>query len=141
MLTLAKPGTSYLRVARIRESNMQRDMDLIREILIQMAHHPHGYAPKIEISGHTGEEIGFHVWLLADAKLIKAIDVRSDGDSGPNSLPIHITWQGYEFLEAARSQSTWETGKKAVLSKAGGLSFELMKAYLMYEAKRHLGIG
>lgn len=58
----------------------------------------------------------------------------------PQALPLHLTWQGYEFLEAARSESGWENGKQVVLSKIGGLSFELIKAYLMCEAKRHLGI-
>ena len=120
---------------------MQRDVDLIREILMQMADHDHGYAPKLELSGHTNEEVGFHIWLMADAKLIKAIDVTAHGEASPSAIPIHITWQGYEFLEAARSQSAWESGKKLVLSKAGGLSFELLKAYLIYEAKRHLGIA
>jgi Hypothetical protein (DUF2513) len=116
-------------------------MDLIREILIQMADHDHGYAPKIQISGHSDEEVGFHVWLMADAKLIQALNVTNLGDGSPQALPLHLTWQGYEFLEAARSKSTWENGKKVVLSKVGGLSFELIKAYLMFEAKHHLGIG
>ena len=102
---------------------MQRDMDLVREILMQRADHDHGYAPKIEISGHTDEEVGFHIWLMADAKLIKAIDVTTHGQASPPSIPVHITWQGYEFLEAARNQSTWESGKRLVLSKAGALSF------------------
>jgi hypothetical protein len=120
---------------------MQRDMDLIREILIQMADHDHGYAPNVEISGHTKEEIGFHIWLMGDAKLIKTVDVTSTAHTSPSAIPVHLTWQGYEFLEAARSQSNWETVKKLVLSKAGGISFEVLKAYLLFEAKHRLGIG
>jgi hypothetical protein len=119
---------------------MKRDMDLIREILMQMADHDHGNPPKLEISGHTDEEVGFHIWLMADAGLIKAIDVTVHGEKSPSAIPVQLTWQGYEFLEAARSRTTWETGKKLVLSKAGGLSFELLKGYLLNEAKRHLGI-
>jgi len=120
---------------------MQRDMDLIREILIQMADHDHGYAPNVEVSGHSKEEVGFHIWLMGDAKLIKTVDVTTTTDTSPDAIPIHLTWQGYEFLEAARNQGAWETGKKLVLSKAGGLSFELLKAYLIFEAKHRLGIG
>src|SRR5271167_2896006 len=120
---------------------MQRDMDLIREILIQIADHDHGYSPKINIAGHTAEKVGFHVWLMADAKLISATNVTNVGNGSPQALPLHLIWQGYGFLEAARSQSGWDDGKKVVLSKIGSLSFELIKAYLMYEAKRHLGIS
>lgn len=120
---------------------MQRDMDLIRQILIQMAEHEHGFAPQITVAGHTEEEVSFHVWLMADAKLIDAKNVTNVGNSSPRALPLHLTWQGYEFLEATRSERDWEDGKKVVLSKIGGLSFELIKAYLMSEAKRHLGIS
>lgn len=119
---------------------MQRDMDLIREILLLMERHEHGHSPAIDIPGHTDEEIAFHVWLLNDAKLIKAVDATTIADRSPKALPIHLTWQGYEFLEAARDKNHWEAGKKWVLSKAGGLSFELIKTYLLFEAKRHLGI-
>ena len=90
---------------------MQRDMDLIREILLQMSDHDHGFAPTINVSGHTNEEVGFHVWLMSDAKLIVAIDVTNTGDGSPQATPTHLTWQGYEFLEASRSQTNWENGK------------------------------
>ena len=120
---------------------MQRDMDLIREILLQMVNHDHAYAPKIEIAGRSDEEVGFHVWLLGDAKLIKTTDVTTHGSGSPKAVPVHLTWQGYEFLEAVRNQSTWESAKAQVLSKVGGMSFELLKAYLLFEAKRHLGVG
>jgi Hypothetical protein (DUF2513) len=70
---------------------MERDMDLIREILIQMANHDHGFAPKLEISGHADEEVGFHIWLMSDAKLIKAIDVTMHGAAGPSAIPLHLT--------------------------------------------------
>lgn len=120
---------------------MQRNMDLIREILLQMADHDHRFAPTVKVAGHTDEEIGFHVLLMSDAKLIVAFNATSVGDASPRAVPTHLTWQGYEFLEAARNQTYWENSKKAVLSKMGGLSFELIKAYLMFEAKRHLGIG
>ena len=36
---------------------MQRDMDLIREILLRLEAHPHGFAPALEIEGYT-DDIG-----------------------------------------------------------------------------------
>ena len=120
---------------------MQRDMDLIRELLIKMADHEHGFAPKIEFPARSDEEIGFHIWLMSDAKLIKAVEITSVNSPSPQAAPSHLTWQGYEFLEAAKSPKAWERAKQLLLSKAGGLSFEVLKAYLIYEAKHSLGIG
>ncbi len=41
----------------IAEIDMKRDMDLIRAMLLAIEAHPTGFAPKIEISGYTQEQI------------------------------------------------------------------------------------
>jgi|GEM_PF-7061885 len=47
---------------------MKRDIDLVREILLALEEHDHGYAPKdLEIRGYSKEQIGYHVWLMGRA--------------------------------------------------------------------------
>ena len=44
---------------------MKRDMDLVRAIVLAIEAAPTGFAPNsVEIPGHTGEEIGYHVHLI-----------------------------------------------------------------------------
>jgi hypothetical protein len=119
---------------------MQRNMDLIREILVRMEAEEHAYAPKLHIDGHTDEEIGFHVWLLSDAGLIKAHNVTSHADRGPTAIPVHLTWQGYEFLAIAKNDSVWKKGTATVMAKAGTIGFELLKAVLMAELRKQIGL-
>ena len=45
----------------------------------------------------------------------------------------------YEFLVASKDEGTWKKGKAAVMSKAGALGFELLKAVLGAEVRRQLG--
>lgn len=49
-----------------------------------------------------------------------------------------LTWDGHEFLEAARDDSLWEKAKRLVLEKTGTLTFEALKLALMEAMKSSL---
>lgn len=119
---------------------MVRDMDLVRQILLNMEKYEHGRAPSLEITGYTGEQVSFHVWLMIDGGLIDGVETTTHGDHSPAALPLRIKWAGYEFLAAARDNTTWRKVSHAVLTKAGGTVFEVLKAALVAEAKRNLGL-
>jgi hypothetical protein len=113
---------------------MKRDMDLIREILIKIEEFPkHDMADIPKIEGYSDVEIYYHVMLLAKAGLIEAYD--SSGGSQLIWFPKRLTWDGYEFLEAARDNTRWDNAKKFVLDKTGGIAFEILKAYLFQKMK------
>jgi hypothetical protein len=41
---------------------MKRDMDLVRQILMVMEDHEHGFAPHpFEVPGYTEEVVGYHL--------------------------------------------------------------------------------
>ena len=44
---------------------------------------------------------------------------------------ISLTWQGHEFLDAARNDTIWRKAKKKVLETTGGLAFDVLKAALL----------
>lgn len=119
---------------------MQRNMDLVRKILLKVEGHEHGFAPtKLEIEGHSDEEVGFHVHLMGEAGLLEVIDDTGFDAASPGALPGHITWKGYEFLDAARSESIWETANGQIRQQGLGMSIELLKGFLLKLAKEKLG--
>ncbi len=108
---------------------MKRDMDLIRKILFEIEKWPlNGGGSNLEIQEYSTEEVTYHVMLLVEAGLIKAYDVSSM--SGPAFIPERLTWQGHEFLDAARDDNRWNKAKDA-MGKAGGFVFEVAKALLI----------
>ncbi len=120
---------------------MTRDMDLIREILLKMEAHPNAFAPqRLEIPEYSEEQIGFHAFLMKQAGLIDGFVNTSHADRSPSAVPISITWEGYEFLAASKDPSIWRKGTSAVLSKAGAISFEVIKAVLIAEIRHQLGL-
>lgn len=120
--------------------DMKRDMDLVRALLMTVESYPTGFAPdKIEVSGYTQEQIAYHAFLLDEAGLVHAIDVTATGSQGPEAKIVRLTWDGHEFLDAAREPSRWEQTKD-LINKIGGASIQIWMAVLTEFAKKSLGL-
>lgn len=135
---------------------MKRDMDLIREILRQMEEFSDLLGEvKIKAEGRSSDEVNYHVYLLHQAGLIQAVSAVAGGAGARAQrsagvlvqsdsfkyIPLRLTWQGHEFLDAARNDTLWRKVKAKVLAGGGGLVFEVLKAALVAEIKQSLRLG
>lgn len=117
---------------------MKRDMDLIRKILFQIEKESTGLDQLyIRLDGYPDQDVQFHIMLLVEADLIKALDF-SGGDA-LHFMPIRLTWAGYEFLDAARDDTRWNKAKET-MNKAGGFVFEVAKALLIDFLKQQVAL-
>lgn len=115
---------------------MKRDMDLVRQMLLEIEKHPYtGDWVELAIDGSSPEEITYHVILLHEAGLIEADDVSTM--SNIEWRPKRPTWQGHEFLDAARDDTRWSKAKDA-MGKVGGFVFEIGKQVLLELIKSDL---
>ncbi len=115
---------------------MRRDMDLVRNILLEIEKHPYdGGWVEISIEGYSTEEITYHLLLLNEAKLVEVYDMSTFG--GIDIKPTRLTWDGHEFLDSARDNNRWNKAKNA-MSKAGGFVFEIGKQLLIESLKNEL---
>jgi hypothetical protein len=120
---------------------MQRDMDLIREILLRMEAHPNGFGPQeLDVPGFTPEQVGYHAFLMNQAGLVHAVVTTSHAAQSPSAIPVYVTWEGYEFLAASKDPSNWKKGTSAVMAKAGAIGFEILKAVLTAEIRKQVGL-
>lgn len=112
---------------------MKRDMDLARKILLAIEQYKDPWGPQesLKIEGYSDQDVSYHIKLLAQAGLIEAQDVSSMGPDGFCWFPGSLTWEGHEFIEAARDESRWDKTKKVVAEKGGGLVFEILKEALI----------
>ncbi|MCB0396370.1 MAG: DUF2513 domain-containing protein [Flavobacteriales bacterium] len=118
---------------------MQRDIDLIRQILIEVERKksPMGLLD-IEVDNFSKEQISYHVKLLAEAGYLDAKDLITK--DGFEWKPVGLTWLGHEFLDAARDNTVWNKAKKSIGSKLASTSIEVIKALLISLCKQGLGI-
>jgi hypothetical protein len=113
---------------------MKRDMDLVRKILLACEAAKSGDAPyPLVVDGFDEQSIGFHVLLMIEAGLLLGADNTAIGDDSPTAIATRMTWSGYEFLDATADPGAWERTKSAAV-KAGGWSFEILKAIAVASA-------
>lgn len=125
---------------------MKKDMDLVREILLRLEAHEHGNAPyELKVEGYSQEQIGYHVYLMNQAGLLLANDTSHRPaydpdmeDLSPEATPICLTWEGHEFLEAAREPSMWQAALRMFREKGAALTYEALKVVLAEMTRRTL---
>jgi hypothetical protein len=119
---------------------MKRDMDLVRRILLCIEEQPLNYAGiELSIDGWDQESISEHVRMLAKAGYVEAMDVSTY--KGADWRPVRMTWEGHDFLDAARNDTLWGKAKSKLADVGIGLSMEVMKATLIALAKEKLKIS
>lgn len=116
---------------------MKRDMDLVRQILLQVEKNtdPNELIdPKVE--GRSETEISYHVMLAADAGLLEARDRTAIGVFRWSAS--YLTWAGHEFVDAARDDAVWQEAKKIADTSGEGVSFEVLKKILLESAEKRI---
>ena len=122
---------------------MRRDMDLVREILLAIEKNekdPLGWID-LELPNRSRKEVAYHVMLLHQAGLITAHDVSTMGADGFDWRPKSLTWQGHEFLEAARNDTIWRKAVGRMVEVTGGVSLDVLKDLLIASGKQALGLS
>ncbi len=104
---------------------MKRDMDLIRKLLFYFEESKdtvHDDLPKIK--GYEPSNIKYHIYLMHDSNLLHCEHVKSDITGKVLYLmPLNLSWDGNEFLEMVRSNTTWERIKKTIVRKGDAFTF------------------
>lgn len=110
---------------------MKRDFELIRKILLEVEAAPVGTSP-IEVDavdGYDEATVWGHVDLLIDAGLLEGKVIRSN--EGLIGVAIKkITWDGCDFLDAARDNGLWQKAFSTVKEKGGAMTFDVLKELL-----------
>jgi len=109
---------------------MIRDMDLVRAILIALEDAPFDGGPlTLTLPNCAPDEYSYHVMLLHQAGLIHAFDFSSD--SYADWRPAYLTWDGHEFLQAAKDDTRWNRAKSYLTEKGSPMIFEVLKTLLL----------
>jgi Hypothetical protein (DUF2513) len=116
---------------------MQRDMDIIRDLLLWVeSGRSHELPPAA-----SREQLAYHAQLLIDAGLAEG-SVHYAGRRGtrvPDAFHIErLTWAGHDFLDAARDDTVWGHAKEKILKPGASWTFELLKETLKSLAKQQL---
>jgi hypothetical protein len=115
---------------------MKREIELVRLILLALegddearSHSEETYAKDVR---------AYHVQLMLDADLVEGQVLRDANGVPADYCVIRMTWDGHDFLDAARDETLWVRAKQQVLKAGVSWTFELLKEWLKSEASRRL---
>ena len=91
--------------------------------------------PNDTLSEFSPGDIYYSVTKLAEAKYITL----ADKNISPKKMIIkEISWEGHEFLDAARNQSNWNKAKTIIKEKGGSITIDVLKQLLIQLLKTSL---
>jgi len=114
---------------------MPRDMNLIRWLLLELEG-----AENVNLESYSKEQIEYHRHLLIEAGLASGVEVIGAGMKYPEAILELLTWEGHDFLDAARNESVWKKAMGKLSSSGGAFTFDIVKALLIAILKDQLGI-
>jgi uncharacterized protein DUF2513 len=117
---------------------MKSDMDLHRKILLEIEKAPYEKDEGMfdfAVEGYDRDSVSYHIMILDEARLIQARNLNR-GITG-FWVPIRLTWEGHEFLDAARDNNRWNKAKGA-MTQVGGFALDVMKQLLIQYLKQDL---
>ena len=118
---------------------MQRDMDLVRDILLEIEKNQNPMRDiKLQAHGYSPEQAAYHVKLLAEAGYLEAVDFSSM--SGMEWRPKSMTWKGHEFLDATRNEGVWHKLKAELKDRSMTLPFALIQELAIKLAAKAAGL-
>lgn len=112
---------------------MQMDMDLMRDILLELESLPATAAPVNTVAwkeysrdDKKKEEISEHIRLMGEAGWIETRKVPSQ--TGIYWHPIRMTFAGHQHLAAIKSETVYNKSKEIATQTFGTLTLETLKA-------------
>lgn len=115
---------------------MKRDFDLIRILLLEREGDT-----LVDLSPYNQDQINYHKALIIEAGLAEGpVHYPSSHVTDiPDAVDLlKLTWEGHEFLDKARSDTTWNRAKSFLHDKGVTLSLEALKIGLTEVVKNLL---
>ena len=119
---------------------MKHDMELIRQILLEVQEHPGERVLGLEIPGYAPDDIFSHVELLLEQGHIKGILV-AEAVQPRAVLPRGLTWKGHKLLDHLRNETVWAKFRQLVAGQEGSVSLAVAQKLLANIAKSVVGLS
>ena len=108
---------------------MKRDMDLVRQILLDLSESNESLPASVFKTSTISEKtVGYNMVIMAEAGLINITRTGADGNPYFYVCADSLTWEGNDFLSAVKNEGVWLKIKKKVAKTASDAPLEVFKA-------------
>ena len=107
---------------------MKRDMDLVRQILLDLSETDESLEASVFVTKKWDENlVGYNMVIMAEAGLINITRSGTLGNPYYYVCADSLTWEGNEFLSAVKNEGVWSKVKKKVAKTASDAPLEVFK--------------
>jgi hypothetical protein len=123
---------------------MKRDMDLVRLMLLRTeaigVDEEEAKRLHAECEKYDERVRAHHIAIMMEAGLVAGFTTNDARGTLAKGVIIRLTWQGHEFLDAARNDTTWRKARDTFFKPAVAWTFGILTEFLKAEARRHAGL-
>lgn len=131
------------------EPFMKRDMELLRAILFYFEKRESDelITPQdiiagkaVIVDGYDGRLVSDHVDVMYEGGLLEGYADRAKDGRLIQVYPTRLTWQGHEFLAAARNENVWNKARETLSANSLSLPFKMLQSLLTKYIAHEVGL-
>lgn len=108
---------------------MQRDMDLVRSILMELADSENPLDAGVFVDDTRDYQfIAYHIDIMEQAGLLKATIKHGWNKTYMATSADALTWEGQDYLASVKSDKLWSHVKLTIAKQFGDVGFSTIKA-------------
>lgn len=128
---------------------MKRDMELLRKILFYFEKRESDElvtpediiaGREVIIEGYDGRLVSDHVDVMYEGSLLEGYADKAKDGRLIKVYPTRLTWQGHEFLAAARNEGVWERARETASANSLNLPFKILHSLLTKYIAHEVGL-
>ena len=111
---------------------MKFDPDIVRQILLDVESISAGtFAHDIKLQGQDPDVVIRHIQILVQEEFIDGRIYLNEFGIASQCTLIDLSYKGHQFLEIARSNTTWNKAKKSLKEKGIGMTINFLQEILV----------
>jgi hypothetical protein len=115
---------------------MKRDMDIIRQILLNAEDDKYPYGGRVHLDGVADEICGHHVALIFDAGLAEGRLIKTDAHGIVGASIDRLTSPGHDFCDGIRQDTIWNKAKEHVIKPGASYGLSVLIEYVKIQVRQ-----
>ena len=115
---------------------MKRDMDIIRQILLNVEDDKYPYGGRVHFDTVPDDVCAHHVALIFDAGLAEGRLIKTDAHGIVGASVDRLTSTGHDFCDAIRQDTIWNKAKEHLLKPGAKYGLPVLVEWVKLEVRR-----
>lgn len=109
---------------------MKRDMEIIRQILLNVEDDKYPYGARVHLDGISDQICAYHVALMQYAGLVEAEVINTDAHPHVAAMIHRLTSAGHDFCDGIRQDTIWNKAKEHILKPGASYGLSILVEYV-----------